>query len=144
MITYFKAARTLCIGLIIGCIISLVWNPERAYAQNAAAEHTPQEWTDRIATTIAIGYFAVKCPAVYPSVFYSPVKPSAIISAIQAEADDAATDQGLPAGWFYDEVRAAMASLDPKWNSLEEYERRVACGNVAVSYPGLLKRVPTV
>lgn len=136
--TFRRFLQIVVLPLLIGFVLGLLFYP-RAHA----AEHTPQEWNDRVATTIAVGYFAVKCPAVYPNVFYSPVKPSTIIGAIQAEADDAAADQGLPVGWFYDDVREAMASLDPKWNSLEEYERRVACGNIAVSYPSLLRRVPT-
>jgi hypothetical protein len=125
------------IGFVVGFITMMA---VRAHA----AERTPAEWNDRMATTIVVGYFAIKCPAVYPAVFMSPYKKSEIYNAIRAEADDAATDQGLPAGFFYPEIKSVMASLDPKWNAMEEYQRRVACGNIAVSYPQILQRVPTV
>ncbi len=125
--------------LIIGFAAGFALFSPRALAQ----ERTPQEWNERIASTIVVGYFAVKCPAAYPGMYHSPLKPEVIISIIQAEADDAATAQGLPEGYFYADVREAMAGLDPKWNSMEEYKRRVACGNVSVSYPGILKRVPS-
>lgn len=136
--TFRRFLLIVVLPLIIGFVLGFAF-----FSYARAAERTPEQWNDRISATIAVGYFAVKCPAVYPGVFYSPVKPADINAAIRAEADDAAADQGLPAGWFYPEIKAAMASLDPKWNAMEEYQRRVACGNVAVSFPQVLRRVPS-
>jgi hypothetical protein len=146
--TFRRFLLVVVLPLIIGFALGFAFFGSQAHAQNAATpartfDRTPQEWNERIATTIVVGYFALKCPAVYPGVFYSPVKPAVILGAIQAEADDAALYQGLPAGFYYPEIRAVMASMDPKWDSMEEYKRRVACGNISVSYPGILKRVPT-
>jgi hypothetical protein len=137
--TFRRFLLIVVLPLLIGFALGVAFFSSQA----RAAERTPEQWNDRIATAVAVGYFAIKCPAAYPGVFYSPVKPADIYGAIQAEADDAATDQGLPAGWFYAEIKAAMASLDPKWAAWEEYERRVGCSNIAVSYPQVLRRVPT-
>lgn len=105
-----------------------------------AATLTKDEWEQRIAATVVVGWVAPRCAAEYPGTYELKATREQILGAIQGEAEDAAVDQGLPNDYYFDEVVRVLKALPAKWTETPQNDRRAMCANISEAFPNILKR----